>query len=79
MFKQSLQMCCPCRMCALNSWRAVEVQVDNLGALMAVATANAAAIQRRRGALGLLNRLGDWALLLAHRARPNTVRCSGVS
>jgi hypothetical protein len=50
------------------------LQVDDLGGLMAVATANAQNIQGARGALGLLNRLGDWALLLAHRARANTVR-----
>ena len=51
-------------------------QVDDLGALMAVATANAVNIQSQRGGLGLLNRLGDWALLLAHRGRSNTVRAA---
>ena len=54
-------------------------QVDDLGALMAVATANAVNIQQKRGALGVLNRLGDWLLLLAHRARPNTVRTLAYS
>ena len=48
-------------------------QVDDLGALMAVVTSNAGNIESSRGALGLLNRLGDWLLMLAHRARANTV------
>ena len=49
------------------------LQVDDLGALMAVVTSNAGNIESSRGALGLLNRLGDWLLMLAHRARANTV------
>lgn len=49
------------------------MQVDDLGALIAVVTANAGNIEGKRGALGLLNRLGDWLLTLAHRARANTV------
>ena len=49
------------------------MQVDDLGALIAVVTANACNIEGKRGALGLLNRLGDWLLTLAHRARANTV------
>ena len=40
---------------------------------MAVVTSNAGNIERSRGALGLMNRLGDWLLMLAHRARANTV------
>lgn len=44
-----------------------------MGALIAVVTANAGNIEGKRGALGLLNRLGDWLLTLAHRARANTV------
>ena len=50
------------------------IQVDDLGALLAAVTANAGNIEGNRGALGILNRIGDWALLLAHRARANTVR-----
>ena len=49
------------------------MQVDDLGALVAVITANAGNIEGKRGALGLLNRLGDWLLTLAHRGRANTV------
>ena len=49
------------------------MQVDDLGALIAVVTANAGNIEGKRSALGLLNRLGDWLLTLAHRARANTV------
>lgn len=49
-------------------------QVDDLGALLAVVTVNAGNIEGNRGALGILNRIGDWLLLLAHRARANTVR-----
>lgn len=49
------------------------MQVDDLGALLAAVTANAVNIEGNRGALGILNRIGDWALLLAHRARANTV------
>ena len=51
-------------------------QVDDLGALLAVVTVNAGNIEGNRGALGILNRIGDWSLLLAHRARANTVRTS---
>lgn len=49
-------------------------QVDDLGALLAVVTANARDIEGNRGALGVLNRIGDWLLLMAHKARANTVR-----
>lgn len=50
--------------------------MDDLGALLAVVTVNAGNIEGNRGALGILNRIGNWALLLAHRARANTVRPS---
>ena len=58
---------------ALSKWNLGVLQVDDLGALIAVVTANAGNIEGNRGALGLLNRLGDWLLTLAHRARANTV------
>lgn len=45
----------------------------DLGSLMAVATANAINIESTRGMLGIFNRLGSRALLLAHKARSNTV------
>ena len=48
-------------------------QVADLGGLLAVATANAGHIQESRGALGLLNWVGDKLLLLAHLARSNTI------
>ncbi len=47
--------------------------MDDPGALLAVVTANAGTIEGNRGALGILNRLGDWLLTLAHKARANTV------
>ena len=47
--------------------------MDDPGALLAVVTANAGNIEGSRGALGILNRLGDWLLTLAHEARANTV------
>jgi hypothetical protein len=49
------------------------LQVDDLGSLMAVATANAASIEGNRGTLGWLNWLGNKALHAAHLARPNTI------
>ena len=54
---------------SLRAW----FQVDDIGALLAVATANANTIQASRGALGVLNWVGDKLLLLAHLARSNTV------
>lgn len=45
----------------------------DLGSLMAIATANAVNIESTRGMLGIFNRLGSRALLLAHKARSNTV------
>ncbi|BDA46075.1 probable cyclopropane-fatty-acyl-phospholipid synthase at C-terminar half [Coccomyxa sp. Obi] len=53
-----------------------DFEVDDLGALLAVVTVNAGNIEGNRGALGILNRIGDWALLFAHRARANTVEGS---
>ena len=46
-----------------------DAQVRDLGTLMAVLTANAGVIESRRGALGLLNWVGDRLLLLSHLAR----------
>ena len=54
----------------------MDCQVDDIGQLLAVATANAHQIQASRGGLGLLNWLGDKLLLLAHLARSNTLRRS---
>ena len=45
---------------------------------MAVVTSNAGNIESSRGALGLLNRLGDWLLTLAHQARANTVSATSL-
>lgn len=53
-----------------------DFEAEDMGALMAVVTANATNIQGSRGALGLLNWLGDRALYLAHRARANTIEGS---
>ena len=47
--------------------------MDDLGGLLAVACANAGAIEDNRGLLGILNTLGSWALRMAHGARPNTI------
>lgn len=43
------------------------LQVDDLGGLMAVAVANASAIEARRGALGLANWAGARLMAAAHR------------
>ena len=48
-------------------------QVEDLGALLAVLTANAGNIQSNRGKLGLLNWVGDKLLLLSHLGRSNTL------
>lgn len=45
----------------------------DLGALIAIATANATNIESMRGLLGVFNRLGSRALHLAHLGRSNTV------
>ena len=42
-------------------------QVDNLGGLMAVAVANARAIEGGRGALGIVNWVSARLLAMAHR------------
>lgn len=47
--------------------------MDDLGALLVMATANAVNIQESRGALGVLNWIGDKLLLLAHLGRSNTL------
>lgn len=47
--------------------------MDDLGGLLAVACANARSIEGKRGLMGLLNWAGDKLLLMAHKARPNTV------
>ena len=49
-----------------------DYEVDNLGALLAVATANAYNIQDKRGMLGVFNWIGDKMLHLAHMGRSNT-------
>jgi cyclopropane-fatty-acyl-phospholipid synthase len=50
-----------------------DYEVDDLGGLMAVMTANAVDVEESRGKMGLLNWLGDRLLYLAHRARANTI------
>lgn len=49
------------------------MQVDDLGALLALLTANVVNIQAFRGMLGLLNWVGDGLLRLAHATRANTL------
>jgi cyclopropane-fatty-acyl-phospholipid synthase len=49
-----------------------DFSVDNLGAFMAVITANAFAIEGNRGVLGVFNWIGDKLLYLAHLTRANT-------
>lgn len=50
------------------------VQVSgDLGCLLAVVAGNAVNIQNSRGALSLVNWLGEKLLLLSHMARPNTL------
>jgi len=53
-----------------------DFEVDDLGALLAVITANATTVESNRGVLGLLNWVGGQALRLAHLSRPNTVEGS---
>jgi len=53
-----------------------DFEADDLGALIAVIVANAEATESNRGALGLLNWLGDRLLYVAHLARPNTIEGS---
>lgn len=49
-----------------------DIEADDLGALMAVAVANAPEIESSRGALGVFNWVGDKLLAAAHAARANT-------
>ena len=49
-----------------------DYSVDNLGAFMAVITANAHGIESNRGVLGVFNWIGDRLLYLAHLTRANT-------
>ncbi|KAK9804082.1 hypothetical protein WJX73_004574 [Symbiochloris irregularis] len=56
-----------------ESYMDANYEVDDLGQLLALATANAHQIQASRGGLGVLNWVGDRLLLLAHLARSNTL------
>lgn len=49
-----------------------DIEADDLGALMAVAVANAPKIEASRGVFGLANWIGDKLLAAAHAARSNT-------
>jgi hypothetical protein len=49
-----------------------DFEVDSLGGLLALATVNIGRIEGNRGAMGLMNWVGDKLLYLAHRARGNT-------
>ncbi|KAL4447595.1 hypothetical protein ABPG75_004814 [Micractinium tetrahymenae] len=53
-----------------------DYEVDDLGGLLAVATANANNIEESRGLLGVFNWLGDRLLAMAHAARSNTLEGS---
>lgn len=53
-----------------------DVIVDDVGALMAVITANACTIEGNRGILGAFNWVGDRLLYLAHLTRANTIEGS---
>ncbi|PSC74866.1 cyclopropane-fatty-acyl-phospholipid synthase [Micractinium conductrix] len=50
-----------------------DYEVDDLGSLLAVATANANNIEESRGLMGAFNWLGDRLLAAAHAARSNTL------
>lgn len=50
-----------------------DFEVDSLGGLWAVITANAVEAQEQRGRMGVLNWVGDRLLYLAHLRRPNTI------
>ncbi|KAK9821949.1 hypothetical protein WJX81_001503 [Elliptochloris bilobata] len=56
-----------------EAYMAGNFEADDLGGLMAVAVANARAIEARRGALGVANWLGARLLAAAHRRRANTL------
>ena len=49
-----------------------DIEADDLGALMAVAVANAPKIEASRGVFGLANWIGDKLLAAAHASRSNT-------
>lgn len=53
-----------------------DILVDDVGALMAVITANAFSIEGNRGILGSFNWIGDRLLYLAHLTRANTIEGS---
>lgn len=53
-----------------------DIDVDDVGAFMAILTANAYSIEGNRGILGAFNWLGDRLLYLAHLTRANTVEGS---
>ncbi|CAD7695206.1 unnamed protein product [Ostreobium quekettii] len=50
-----------------------DFEVDDIGGLLAIAVANAANMQNKRGALGFFNWMGDRLLHLAHLRRANTI------
>lgn len=50
-----------------------DYEADDLGAMLAVATANARNIEESRGMLGAFNWLGDRLLAAAHATRSNTL------
>ncbi|KAK9864126.1 hypothetical protein WJX84_007458 [Apatococcus fuscideae] len=50
-----------------------DFEVNDLGALLALLTANLVNIQASRGSLGVLNWIGDGLLRLAHATRGNTL------
>eukprot|EP00892_Ulva_mutabilis_P006654 jgi/Ulvmu1/4360/UM002_0085.1 len=53
-----------------------DISVDDVGALMAVITANTRNIEGNRGMLGAFNWLGDRLLYVAHLTRANTIEGS---
>lgn len=53
-----------------------DYEVNSLGGLLAIATANARNIEGNRGKMGVLNWLGDRMLHLAHLGRGNTIEGS---
>jgi cyclopropane-fatty-acyl-phospholipid synthase len=59
-----------------EAFMARDFTVDDLGAFLAIMTANARNIEASRGLLGALNWAGDKALYLAHLTRANSVEGS---
>mmetsp|Transcript_519 Transcript_519/g.1567 ORF Transcript_519/g.1567 Transcript_519/m.1567 type:complete len:846 (+) Transcript_519:245-2782(+) len=53
-----------------------DFEVDNIGGLLAIATANIKNIEGNRGKMGILNWLGGKLLYFAHRGRSNTIEGS---